>query len=327
MFFSYYLFVPVVYGALLLYYILQFKKQTGKIINKDMIWFTILTLIAPFCIGMIYHVLPGIISTEQVQVQKLVQVEGYIYRNLLSNFVLLIPFTLYYFYDKIVEKNLSHIDIFTLLLIMYMLALYIGTIFFNISTYYFFKNYFVMWLVAWYLSFKGIAKLCENKKKCGKYISTIFIVTYIAILIYSFFNVNVEINKKKFNPDEKITDVMDIYGINKTVTFKVDEEFTQEEMKLLEFAKENMKLENKNTLLLANQRQEFWIWTILKYRYKDNLNYVTSEKYINRWNKKEYEYLIYFTKSTNYIKYKDIVDFKDAEVLYKNNSGSILKNN
>lgn len=323
LFFSYYLFVPPIYAAIFIYYLFYFHKETGKWINKKTIIYSTITLIIPAVMGFCYHVLPGLLSRDQIQVGNVIQVEGYIYRNMFSNILLFIPFAIYY----LVKEKKIQFDIISIVIwILYMCVLYISIFKLNVSTYYFFKTYFVLWQFAIYLFFRGICYIVEEKKY-GKILATSYISIYILLMLHSFLTSNVSITKDTFNRNEKITDVMDIFGINKTVLLRVETDYTVEELELLNYVKENsLPLKNNNTLILANQRQEYWFWAMLQYRFKDNLNYATTQEHVKKWNNGGYEYLIYFNRGYYYNSYKNIINLQDSEVIFENSSGAIIKN-
>lgn len=321
LFFSYYLFAPPIYGAIFIYYIFYFHKKTGKWFNKSVVLYTLITLGLPTVIGFLYHVLPGMLSTSQIQVGNVIQVEGYIYRNLYSNVLLFIPLMIYYL---VKEKKLQFDVISVIVFIMYMCVLYISIFKLNISTYYFFKTYFVLWQFVIYLFFRGICYIVEEKK--GKVLACGYVSIYILLMIISFLTSDVQITKDTFNKNEKITDVMDIYGINKTVLTKVEIDFTKEELEILEYVKENsLSLKNNNTLIIGNQRQEYWFYALLEYKFKDNLNYATTINHIKNWNKGDYEYLVYFNRSDYYEMYKNDIELEGNEVIFENGSGGIIK--
>lgn len=319
LFFSYYLFAPPVYGAIFIYYIFYFHKQKGKWFNKSVLVYTLITLVIPTVVGFLYHVLPGMLSTSQIQVTNAIQLEGYIYRNLYSNVLLFIPIMIYYL---VKEKKLQFDIISIIIFVMYMCVLYIGIFKLNISTYYFFKTYFVLWQFVIYLFFRGICYIAEKKK--GQVLVCSYLSIYILFMVISFFTSNVKITKDTFNKNEKITDVMEIYGINKTVLTEVEIDFTKEELEILEYIKQNsLPLENNNTLIIGNQRQEYWFYALMEYKFKDNLNYATTIKYIKNWNKGDYEYLVYFNRSDYYEMYKNDIELDESEVIFENSSGGI----
>lgn len=323
LFFSYYLFVPPIYATIFIYYVFYFHKQEKKWINKKILLYTIITLIIPTIAGFCYHVLPGMLSNEQIQVANVIQVEGYIYRNMYSNIILFLPFAIYYLAK---EKKLQFDIISVIIWVLYMCVLYVSIFKLNISTYYFFKTYFVLWQFAIYLFFRGICYINEEKKY-GKILTLIYVSIYILLMIMSFFTSKVEITKETFNKNEKITDVMDIYGINKTVLLRIGIDYTPEELEILNYVEQNnIPIKNNNTLLIANQRQEYWFFAMLEYKFKENLNYATVPKHIELWNNGTYEYLIYFNRSGNYKTYKDILELEGKEIIFENERGAIIKN-
>lgn len=321
LFFSYYLFAPPVYGAIFIYYIFYFHKEKGRWFNKSVVVYTLITLVVPTVIGFLYHVLPGMLSTSQIQITNAIQLEGYIYRNLYSNVLLFIPFMIYYLVkEKKLQFDISSIIVF----VIYMCVLYIGIFKLNISTYYFFKTYFVLWQFVIYLFFRGICYIAE--KKNGQVLVCSYVSVYILLMVISFFTSNVQITKDTFNKNEKITDVMDIYGINKTVLANVEIDFTKEELEILEYIKQNsLPLENDNTLIIGNQRQEYWFYALMEYKFKDNLNYATTINYIKNWNKGDYEYLVYFNRSDYYRMYENDIELDESEVIFENSTGGIIR--
>ena len=147
------------------------------------------------------------------------------------------------------------------------------------------------------------------------------------LMFYSFVTSDVGIIKSAFNTNEKITDVMDIYGINKTVLTRIETDYTREELELLNYIKKNnLPIKDNNTLIIGNQRQEYWFLAILKYQFKENLNYATTIENIKDWNNGKYEYLIYFNRSDYYNSYKKVMKLEEKKIIFENQSGAIVQN-
>ncbi len=324
-FFSYYLFVPAVYGALGLYNILYFWKKHKMLWNKDMLKYGIMTLVIPMFIGLSYHIFPQMVSFVPTQLVNGMKDEGYIYRNMITNMLLLLPFAIYYLYRHEKEKKTSFITLFAIIFINYAVIVYFAMTKGIISTYFFYKLHFILWLILWILFYKGAVALEENRKS-GNKIVILYMSIYVILLMISLFTSNVKINKSS-DTNEKITDVMDIYGINKTLIFRTGIDFYTDEIEVLKQVKEHdISLQDNNTLILANQRQEFWIWAILKYKFKENLYYATTKQDVEKWNNKTYEYLIYFKDSYPYKQLKPILDLQEKEIIFENEKGAIIKN-
>ncbi|MBO5478118.1 MAG: hypothetical protein J6A04_00045 [Clostridia bacterium] len=324
-FFSYYLFVPAVYGTLGIYYILHFRKKHNKIWNKEMIVYASVTLVIPALIGLSYHIFPQMVSFVPTQLMNGIKDEGYIYRNMITNLILLIPFSIYYIYKQIKEKKIDFITLFAVIFVLYTIIVYFAMVKGIISTYFFYKLHFILWMIMWMLCYRGINTI-EKEVKMGDIIVKTYMLCYVGLFIVALLTSNVAINKSK-NTNEKITDVMDIYGINKTLMFRTEVDLSTEEIEILKQVKQNnVELADNNTLILANQRQEYWIWAIFKYNFKQDLYHATTMYYINKWNNDEYEYIIILNDSENGKIFKKYLDLGETEIIFQNESGAIIKN-
>ncbi len=323
LFLTYYLFVPAIYGAIFLFYILYFYKKHGKIVNKEMILYTIITLVIPCICGFLYTILPSFQNANSIKATNQITLEGYIYRNLFSNLLLFIPFFVYYLKQ---QSKINFHTILTWVLVIYMCILYLGTRKGLVSTYYFYKTYFVMWLVILYGFYRGMVYTIEHTKY-GKWITGLYVTLYFLIMIFMLSHTTVNINKST-DTHEKITDVMDIFGLNKTILLNIGVDYTPQELEILNYVKQNkLPLQDNNTLIIGNQRQEYWFYAMLKYRFKENLDYATTMTHINKWNNSTYEYLIYFNRSNYYHQYNDILNLENTEVIFENETGAIVKKN
>ena len=167
-FFGYYMFMPAVYGAVFLFYLYFFYKKK-RLFSKEFWSLLFVTLIIPFCLGAIQFFIPMVITNvEALEVNtvnfkfsafSLLEMEGYIYRDLYSNFIVFIPFCLYFIYHKIKISNLS----FDFWLILCMLAFTLLEFLLGMkgyaSSYYYFKNYYVLAPLLFYTLIYSIDKL------------------------------------------------------------------------------------------------------------------------------------------------------------------------
>src|SRR5699024_2625372 len=102
-----------------------------KIFTKNNVLVLSITLILPFILGYIYHFMPNIyqilknadvnsnVNITKQTLENGFKTGGYIYTNLYSNFILLIPFSLYVIFKKFKENTLlSLMFIFNILFIL-----------------------------------------------------------------------------------------------------------------------------------------------------------------------------------------------------------------
>ena len=130
---------------------------------------------------------------------------------------------------------------------------------------------------------------------------------------------NVQITKEIFNSKETVFDVMDIYGMNNTMITQLDKELNEEQLELIKYCYDNLDVNIENTILLAQERQIFWINSII-----DQFSNEKDIRYLNRSNvkkiknqEKDFEYVIELGKQNQLI--------ENATIIYKNSSGTIYK--
>ena len=223
LFCSYYLFVPFMYSALFIYFCIEHYKSNKKILSKKLIIILLITLIIPFVLGFAYHLKPDLyskfrytnvgnmedihrITTPVASVSGLVS-EGYIYKNLYSNIILLIPLVMFTLFKERKEFNFSLI--LFIFLVGFLGLLFIGLFVGMVSQYYIGKIYFALWIVLWYLNFKGLNYLYEKNKK----LPYILFLAYIIAIIISFNLFSLEKVKNTLRNYTNIT-VSEIYNIN-----------------------------------------------------------------------------------------------------------------
>lgn len=322
LFFTYYLFVPFIYAAEFLYFIIANKQNNKKIFTKKLILFIVITIIVPCILGFEFNVLQGIINhktSNTMTATDIMKDEGYIYRNSYSNFILFLPFVILYFFNNIRKKQID----FNMMLLMTIL-LYIGFIFILykvelISAYYMFKNYYILWLIMIYITNACIVELCNTKK--GTYVAVIFTLIYISIFEICYLFQNVKITKETFNSEETIFDVMDIYGMNKTMIMKLDKDLNEEQLEIIKYCYDNLDTDIENTILIARERQIFWVNSIINsFSDEKDIRYLNARN-INklRNQEKDFKYVIELDKQ------KELI--KNATILYENSSGRLYKIN
>lgn len=318
LFFTYCIFVPVLYLTEGLYFLIKQYKANKKIFSKENLLNIIITLVIPFILGIIYFAIPHLTSSSD---GIFLSIEGYIYRNCWSNFLLILPLALICF--KIKNDDTLIYKIMFISLIAIMLILMIAIFGLNFSTYYYFKYNFVLWFSLWYGVIYSINTFLEVKDFKAAIIA--YTIIYVAAMIFTTCYKAVPITKETWDNDENITNAFDIYGINKTVINDVAIDLTQEEMKLLQYVYDEIDVHSNKILILGNPRQEYWFDGIFTYRNRQNMESVIPIEHVAQWNdNKEFKYLLVFYRSYAYGQYQD--EIVEKTVLYENESGIIYIN-
>lgn len=346
LFFSYYMFVPFVYPALWIYFCIKNYNETHKIISKKLIILLVITLLLPFVLGYIYHLAPNIYSIiikQNIDASKVwdysnyiagdgLAVNGYIYTNVYSNMLLLLPLTIYFFIKKTKDKQLKEETFLGLILVFVILfieILLIGNSFGKVSMYYLSKNYFALWIILAFTNYKALLLIYEK----SKYTSRLLIYAYVTLMIFCTFFSAVKVEDCIRNPYENILSVMEIFGANKTILFDKPKEYNQKEIDILKWVNEKLDYD-KQIEFLTDDTAYYWTYVLLNY-YNTTINFddVFSGQTLLMYNYRylpqklnKADYLIYFERSNAYkVLNKRIL--KNAEIIYENEAGGVLKYN
>ncbi|MCK9251239.1 MAG: hypothetical protein M0P55_00620 [Clostridiales bacterium] len=189
-FVCYMLFAPIVYIAAFIclgqYY---FKKK--RFFTFSMVGTMLLIFLVPFVLGA-YYTFVQIFLNSDLQVSGAMNLEGYIYRDLYTNFVFFIPLTLYGLYRIIKDKTIDLASVGFVVLLVFMIGFFVLVLSGNMSTYYFYKNHFLLWLLVLYLAVIGALHLQKQ--------NTAFVVAYSMVWILlaanSVLGIDERLNKK-----------------------------------------------------------------------------------------------------------------------------------
>ncbi len=345
LFCSYYMFVPFVYPAMWIYFCVTNYYKTKRVVTKELIYILTITLLVPFILGYIYHLAPNIyaifinnfsnidksMELSSYLVNSGLAVNGYIYINLYSNMLLLIPLTIYLFIKKAREKDLKSelfMGLMVLFCIMFIEILLIGNKFGKVSMYYLSKNYFALWIILGLCNYKALLLISEK----SNYVTRLLIIAYtLGAIIFTTFS-NTEVYYVLRNLNENILSFYEIFGANKTIIFNKPIDLNQAELEIIKYARNNLDY-TKKIEIVADEQPNYWIYALLRYINdegaskkawgQDKLN---IRRYLLTKNINKVDYIIYFNKSKEYNKLKDKL-FENAEIIYENSAGGILKYN
>lgn len=323
LFFSYYLFVPVIYSSIAIYFILLYKK--GKyIISKEAVITIVQTLVIPFILGFIYFLLPSLLGKGE-NYGEAITAEGAIYRNLYGNFIIFIPFVLHYFITCIKNKKIKLENIILIILLVFMLGLFILGMKDKVSSYYFYKNYYVLWGITIYIM---ACELYELSKK-DIILPISIITTYVVLIIFTLteFDTKIYTKNNMWGQEAVSSQVTNIYKFNKDRIKKENTEFTKEEMQIVKKLYELVPI-NTPVYIVDETLSQLWFYSITGTTCKNSLDEFYLEDYIDisAWNNKKCEYLIYFN-STDYWHANKEQILKDTTTIFENEYGGIIKNN
>lgn len=172
MFQCYVLFMPVVYLAIIFaIFLKQYRKKI--LISAD----TVVTCLSVFlfpCISGLWYTYMDVFVKDDVAVGSAISAEGAIYRDLYSNFLPFLPLAIYGYVKLIKAKKNKFISWFAPMFSVFTFGMF-ALVYHNrsVSTYYFYKDYYMMWLIVCALAFYAVYEMGKDAKAvAGLYFGT-----------------------------------------------------------------------------------------------------------------------------------------------------------
>ena len=168
--FSYYYFAPVLFLAQLWYILATNKKQNIKIFSKQNIFEILIALVIPGLIGVIYFIGYPLMQANNKAFDYVgaIAADGFIDEDLIMNiFPYLLLSEVYIIYIAFKKKN-TFIDKLLYLTVIFTLLIYMLMKLEFVSSYYYYKIYYMLFLVLTVSSYE-ILKIFVDKGKCYNY--------------------------------------------------------------------------------------------------------------------------------------------------------------
>lgn len=319
--FSYYYFAPVLFLAQLWYILATNKKQNIKIFSKQNIFEILIALVIPGLIGVIYFIGYPLMQANNKAFDYVgaIATDGFIYEDLIMNiFPYLLLSEVYIIYIAFKKKN-TFIDKLLYLTVIFTLLIYMFMRLEFVSSYYYYKIYYMLFLVLTVSSYE-ILKIFVDKGK------NVTIIVSGVLIIYSFgiFSAMI-LDKNWFVFDIYLTngeEIKDDYALIK------DKEFY-----LFEYYNNNINtMQNDDTLFCktkGNTGRDRWVYSITKNGNNltnalTNDKITTVEKFMEN-SKYHYFVLLKNDYGGEYDKVQDEVKRYNLKILIQNSAGMILE--
>lgn len=325
-FFSYYFFVPVIYSAFGLYILFDMiknrkNKNILSIFTKENIVKVLVILILPTILGFSYFVLPVLLQSGETTISH-INTEGYIYRDLYSNFVLLAPLSIYYIIYNLKNKKNSFSTILMIISSLFTLFLLKKGLRGEVSSYYYFKMYFLLWILVVYMNIKAMFVMIENKNEIFAYSFTIVFLGILAIS-YTGYDYKISSINILFNPYNSINSYTNIYAFNQNKIQTDEKIYTESQLESIKQVL-NISEDKSNIKINGNPLQMLWANSVWRITDTNDVVQLQKEEELNiqEWiSNTEKKYLIYFDATESIEKetesYKTIYETKDAIILEK----------
>ena len=249
--------------------------------------------------------------------------EGYIFRNLYSDFWPYIPFALAAIFLFIRKKIYNFGTFFFPLLAVYCIHFFVKMINNQVSTYYYYKLNFAMWFVLFYLTIATISYFWSFAKE---YIISLLLVITFTIMITGV-NIENKISGQNVNyhPFPNAIQINVIYEHNWIYLNRKG--ISKEFIELCDKVNKCYKEEGKITPYVGDWLQNYWFEALTNQR--QGLHYaflIGTEVILDEFSDGKYsDYMVVIKESDEYLKCKDKID--QMEKAYENEIGFVVKKN
>ena len=183
--FSYCLFVPALFAFICIHVFvndLEKKQEKSylKFFKKSTLLVTGLLLIVTI-VSIFYLVIPTFTDSDQNKLTDAIGFEGGIYKSLYQDFLFYIPFAIMFIYKTIKNKKLNFQTIALTLIGGQALLMFFGVVYGIVSPYYFYKMYFLLWILLVEIAVEVMADIDENKELFVMFSS--YLVIWVAIIM------------------------------------------------------------------------------------------------------------------------------------------------
>lgn len=335
---AYYMFVPFLYSALWIYFCIDSYEKNKTIFTKKNICLLVITLLIPFILGFIYHLAPevyGVLINKNIEADTIFNyssnivgnsfsVYGYIYVNLYSNMLLLLPIPIYLILKKWKDNKFSAMNM--IFCIAFIELLLVGFLFDKVSIYYLSKNYFALWFILLYMNYKGLVEIYKKYPK----VSFGLVGFYTLLIVLNLLFVDTTLENQELNPNETPAAVVEVFGANKTILKYKKTDLYEEELEILKYLQDNISYENK-VEVVGDMEQGYWAYTLTRYvNNKDGKitsrgqNGLTYKMLRTKYDIAEADYIIYFNRTSRYKLLQEEIH-KLGDIIFENEYGGIVK--
>lgn len=227
---SYSLFAPPVYLGVFIFLIVKMKRdgdKASRIVAGLFAVFTVPSLLAMVLVFAHYFINSG------QNFGDVIGSEGGIFRDLYASFIFVVPFSVHGFCRYCKTRRIDLLVLLTSLFVVYSLALFVLCALDLVSTYYFYKLYYVLWMQ--FFLFAGCSVQYLSEKTPGMLVS--YASVWLIVFLLAFTGLDAKLTSRpRLNPHPVAESLFSIYVYN--FDYIGARRWTDDTMKLLDKADE-----------------------------------------------------------------------------------------
>ncbi len=320
----YALFMPITFLAMG-FSLLAWQIKRKKLLSLETPLLIVAEFALPVILGLAYTYM-DVFVRDNVGVGEALTNEGGIYRDLYSNFYVFLPVAILgYFYLVRGKKNRLLTFLTPLSAVMTLAMFYLGYHAQKVSTYYFFKNYFLIWLLVFVLIVYALSKAAPSTR--GLAAAYLGMWAFVAMMYVTGLEDHIQQVNNWYVIDNKSMRYNDLLAANRTNIQK--EPLEAGKYDLMHHVYEMLQNgETDKKIPVASIEEETYFYeSVTGQRLSDWMffNYSTGglEQYFDDLDAGKADYICVFNDSGLYDFQKDYFD--SFEKVYENGDGFIAK--
>lgn len=315
---TYVLFAPITFLSVLIYLVMYLTKMYKFNFKRILLFLSVLLLVGLF--GS-YFIFIGIFDGDIALIFSSLSIEGYINRDLFSEFVLYIPLIVFAFLGI---KKFEQIN-FEMLFVASQFIFLVFMLYFGlkgyISTYYYYKNYYVMWLLVFVVS---VGSLAEIDSKIPRMLySYIFVLILLPTLTIYKFDEKINNVNFLFSPQIASRTFSNIYFFNILVSSD-DPYYSSEQLDFFKSVSDFKESKEVIVPIISDWLTSYWYYGLTNQtEYKDYVWVMGVEEFINMQKLNDRKYVAVTYDSIEY--QENITFFEQQTKVYNDDIGFIFE--
>lgn len=311
---SYALFVPVIFFGLLVWIFVR-QYAGGRLITGHTVIVSLAVFLVPVFIGLWFTYRGIFVKNSGLTVGTQISLEGGIYRNLFTNFLILCPFAVAGVINVIKKRENCATLYFAALEVPFTLGLFLFALNGKVSGYYYYKNYYMLWIFMMILAFYGLAVL---EKQARLIVASGFVVWLVLVFMFVFrIDERIQNKNELLYGDAAIRPFMDVYAFN--YDFLNTPEYDRGKLELYSYIRDNMIDKGLTEEVYAACSWEDCIW--MRAVTNTYVDIYDGEGMASLVREGAADYVVVLYGSEEYNMAKDLYDSLDR--VYENSSGYI----
>lgn len=290
-------------------------RQEKTLMSLSIVRLYLAVFLVPCVIGLFY-MLTGVF-VEGETVSSAIDTEGFIYKDLYSNFILLMPFAFYAVSRKIKNRIPDVAACIALVLLLFMTELlYLGMRGF-VSAYYYYKNYYLLWMLAFLLFYTGIYYMSMKSREIiiGYALTCLFV---LGLFVFKIEDRMKSVNEQ-FIPAVKSGMLADVYS-NNLETFQ-SPVYSKSKLELYDYVYQHMLPDQEVVPMAGNRKDVLWYEAVTNQRTEAYYYWRTGDSAFFELLEEQAEYVLVLNNSYLYTTFTEYFD--TMQKVYTNEVGFI----